>query len=233
MPKTILITSGPTREYLDPVRYLSNGSSGRMGAALAGAVLDAGYKVLIVSGPVRVDYPAEARVIRVVSTAEMLDAALSRFPDCAGVIGVAAPCDFTPVRFCENKMTKDDLTRGGSGGKNSDGGAADGRFMLELKETPDILAALGAVKRPGQWSVAFALETDRPSERARAKLIRKNADLIVLNRPAAIGGETTALEILDVEGTVASFEGDKTAAAKKIIEQILRRQEGRPKNGQA
>lgn len=210
MSKKILITAGPTREYLDPVRYLSNGSSGRMGAELARSALDAGFDVAIVSGPVRIDYPQGATVTRVVSTAEMLDAAAALFPDCVGVIGVAAPCDFTPCAYSAAKMTKDDLTRG-----------ADGRFSLELRETPDIMAALGAMKRSDQWSVAFALETDAHYERAQKKRIRKNADLIVLNRPSAIGGKTTAIEILAADGVVDSFEGDKPAAAKRIIDQIL------------
>ena len=95
MPR-ILLTSGPTRQYLDPVRYLSNGSSGRMGKALAEAALEAGHEVVIVSGPVEVGYPQAARVLPVVSTEEMLEACLSVFPQCDGLIAAAAPCDYRP-----------------------------------------------------------------------------------------------------------------------------------------
>ena len=90
----ILITSGPTREYLDPVRYLSNASSGRMGAALAVAALAAGHEVVIVSGPVEVQYPEAAEVVPVVSTREMLDACREQFTRCDGLIATAAPCDY-------------------------------------------------------------------------------------------------------------------------------------------
>src|SRR5690349_25054315 len=94
----ILITSGPTRQYLDPVRYLTNASSGRMGAALAAAALELGHKVTIVSGPVEVPYPAGAEVINVVSTEEMLAAAREAFERSDGLIGAAAPCDYRPER---------------------------------------------------------------------------------------------------------------------------------------
>src|SRR5689334_15998371 len=102
----ILITSGPTRQYLDPVRYLTNASSGRMGAALAEAALASGHEVVIVSGPVDVAYPQAARVERVVSTEEMLVAARREFPSCDGLIGVAAPCDYRPVMVAASKIAK-------------------------------------------------------------------------------------------------------------------------------
>src|SRR5688572_24073384 len=102
----ILITSGPTRQYLDPVRYLTNGSSGRMGKALAEAALALGHEVVIVSGPVIVDYPAAARVIPIVSTEELLEVCQREFPQCDGVIGAAAPCDYRPLRVETHKITK-------------------------------------------------------------------------------------------------------------------------------
>ncbi|MDA7951651.1 MAG: phosphopantothenoylcysteine decarboxylase, partial [Pirellulaceae bacterium] len=102
----VLITSGPTRQYLDPVRYLTNGSSGQMGASLAQAALDLGHQVTIISGPVTIDYPPEATVIWVVSTEEMLAAAEKEFPSCQGAIGVAAPCDYRPTKFSEKKIAK-------------------------------------------------------------------------------------------------------------------------------
>ena len=103
----ILITSGPTRQYLDPVRYLTNASSGRMGAALAAAAVEAGHQVVVVSGPVEVAYPAEAEVISVVSTEEMLAACRKVFPDCDGLIAVAAPCDYRPVAVARAENPQD------------------------------------------------------------------------------------------------------------------------------
>src|SRR5690242_731135 len=102
----ILITSGPTRQYLDPVRYLTNASSGRRGAALAAAALELGHDVTIVSGPVEVPYPAAAEVIPVISTEEMLAAARTAFARCDGLIGAAAPCDYRPERVEDQKIAK-------------------------------------------------------------------------------------------------------------------------------
>src|SRR5262245_15178857 len=102
----ILITSGPTRQYLDPVRYLTNASSGRMGRALAEAALQLGHQVVVVSGPVSVSYPAAAEVRQIISTEELLAVCQELFPDCDGAIGAAAPCDYRPVRVAEHKISK-------------------------------------------------------------------------------------------------------------------------------
>ena len=138
----ILITSGPTRQYLDPVRYLTNASSGRMGAALAAAAIEAGHEVIVVSGPVEVDYPEKAEVISVVSTEEMLEACLKNFPACEGLIAAAAPCDYRPIAVAKKKIRK-----------------TGNALNLKLVETPDVVAALGDTKS-FQWMVAFALETE-------------------------------------------------------------------------
>ncbi len=130
----ILLTSGPTRQYLDPVRYLSNGSSGRMGKALAEAALEAGHEVVIVSGPVEVRYPQTAQVLPVVSTEEMLDFCLRLFPDCDGLIAAAAPCDYRPKVVAAEKIRKT-------------GGALDVQFV----ETPDIVARLAQLRRRNGW----------------------------------------------------------------------------------
>ncbi|MFN9433888.1 MAG: phosphopantothenoylcysteine decarboxylase, partial [Planctomycetota bacterium] len=100
----ILITSGPTRQYLDPVRYLTNASSGRMGAALATAALEHGHRVTIVSGPVEVEYPAGVELIPVVTTPEMMEAAAAVFAEADGLIGAAAPCDYMPRKVESSKM---------------------------------------------------------------------------------------------------------------------------------
>lgn len=209
MPR-ILITSGPTRQHLDPVRYLSNASSGRMGRALASAAISAGHDVVIVSGPVEIEYPPQAEVVPVVSTEEMLEACQRIFPTCDGLIGVAAPCDYRPAKIATQKITK-----------------TGALLHLDLVETPDILATL-AQSRTGQWMVAFALETHDPHLRAVQKLERKGCDLVVLNGPDAIHSRQTRVEVLDRRGTVlASFAGTKEQAAEGIFriieERLIRR----------
>jgi phosphopantothenoylcysteine decarboxylase/phosphopantothenate--cysteine ligase len=201
----ILITSGPTREYLDPVRYLSNGSSGRMGKALAEAALAAGHEVVIVSGPVQVRYPAAARVVNVVTTDEMLEAARQAFPECSGMLAVAAPCDYRPRNVSPKKISKT--------GKPLD---------VELLETPDIVADLASL-RTHQWIVGFALETEDLHLRAMQKLQRKSCDWIVANGAAAMNSSSTAVEVLEGSGAVvASLAGSKRSVARRLVELIDR-----------
>ncbi|GAB6166528.1 phosphopantothenoylcysteine decarboxylase [Thermostilla marina] len=202
----VLITSGPTREYLDPVRYLSNASSGRMGAALAEAFLKAGHEVVVVSGPVHIRYPEDARVVSVVTTDEMLDAVRREFVACDGMIGAAAPCDYRPATYSSRKISK----RGRG-------------WQLELIETPDILADLGTEKGD-RWIVGFALETEKLHEHALAKLVRKNCDLIVVNRAEAIDAVSTEVGVLDPTGTwIAKLAGDKAKVASELCALIEER----------
>lgn len=202
----ILITSGPTRQYLDPVRYLTNASSGRMGLALVEAALARGHAVTVVSGPVEIAYPAEARVVPVVSTEEMLAACQAEFPGCDGVIGVAAPCDYRPVRVAPHKIAK-----------------TGEPLELRLVETPDVVATLGAAKQH-QWVVGFALETEDQRLRALAKLEKKSCDLMVLNGPQAMQALENSVEIIDPHGTViAQFSGPKPQVAEAIFGVIQRR----------
>lgn len=200
----ILITSGPTRQYLDPVRYLTNASSGRMGAALAEAAIGAGHEVLIISGPVSVDYPTAAEVVQVVTTDEMLREATSRFGECDGAIGAAAPCDYQPRQVATQKMAK------------------TGRPLeLQLIETPDVVATLGQMKRPDQWVVGFALETEDRHFRAIVKLEKKHCNLMVSNGPEAINAEENNVELLSPDGTVlATISGSKTQVAERLIDEI-------------
>jgi phosphopantothenoylcysteine decarboxylase/phosphopantothenate--cysteine ligase len=203
----ILITSGPTRQYLDPVRYLTNASSGRMGRALAEAALARGHDVVVVSGPVEIEYPDAARVVPVVSTEEMLAAASAEFDRCDGLIGAAAPCDYRPVRVESHKIAKT--------GQPID---------LHLIETDDIVATLGA-KKGHRWVVGFALETEDHRLRALAKLEKKFCDLIVSNTPAAISAPDNEVEVLTPTGQVlAIINGLKETVAERlwaIIEQRL------------
>jgi phosphopantothenoylcysteine decarboxylase/phosphopantothenate--cysteine ligase len=200
----ILITSGPTRQYLDPVRYLTNASSGRMGRALAEAALAAGHEVIVVSGPVTVEYPSQAKVLPVISTEELLATCRREFPHCDGVIGAAAPCDYRPVQVESKKIAKTGQP-----------------LELHLVETPDVMASLGTKKRPGQWLVGFALETDDQRFRALVKLEKKSCDLIVLNGPAAMDSLNNQVEVLDATGQViAAMEGSKEEVAGGILRVI-------------
>lgn len=203
----ILITSGPTRQYLDPVRYITNASSGQMGCFMAQAAIDRGHQVTLVSGPVSIEYPREVRLIQVVTTVEMLEASLGVFPDCEGAIGVAAPCDFQPRTVSGQKIRK-----------------TGEPLVLELVQTPDIVATLGAGKRDGQWVVGFALETDDAWFRAVTKLHRKCCDLVVLNGPSAINSASSEVELLDPSGAIAGrFSGPKQAVCRELFDEISKR----------
>ncbi len=177
-----------------------------MGAALAQAAIAGGHQVLIVSGPVEVDYPPAARVIRVVSTEEMLAAAQAEFLGCDGLIGVAAPCDYRPVKVAEDKIAKTGQP-----------------LELYLIETPDIVATLGAAKTH-QWLVGFALETNDPRLRALAKLEKKHCNLMVLNGPEAMNSPDNRVEIIDRSGHVIErIAGSKEHVADGIFAAIERR----------
>jgi phosphopantothenoylcysteine decarboxylase/phosphopantothenate--cysteine ligase len=202
----ILITSGPTRQYLDPVRYLTNASSGRMGRALAEAALTLGHEVVVVSGPVDVTYPAAARIVHVVTTDEMLAAASEEFDRCDGLIGAAAPCDYRPVRVESHKIAKTGLP-----------------IDLHLVETDDVVATLGA-RKGSRWVVGFALETDDHRLRALAKLEQKCCDLMVTNGPQAISAPDNRVEVITPAGEViTAILGSKETVAAGILEIIQQR----------
>lgn len=196
----VLVTAGPTREYLDDVRYLSNASSGRMGYAIAEAVRDAGWEAVLVSGPVELPPPSGCEFHSVVTTAQMRAACVALFPGCDGVIAAAAVCDYKPATRVAGKISKQ-----------------GGPIMIEMIETDDVLAELGRMKG-SRWVVGFALEAQNPRENALQKLRRKNCDWIVLNSPAAIGAETNAVELIDAgERTVATWEGTKPFIARELV----------------
>jgi phosphopantothenoylcysteine decarboxylase/phosphopantothenate--cysteine ligase len=159
--------------------------------------------VVIVSGPVEVDYPASAEVVPVVSTEEMLAACQRVFANCQGAIGVAAPCDYRPVRIEPGKIQKTGQP-----------------LVLHLIETPDVIATLGLQKQE-QWLVGFALETDDQRLRALAKLEKKHCDLMVLNGPEAMHANDTRVEILDARGDVIeTLSGSKQRVARGIAATI-------------
>ncbi len=200
----ILITAGPTREYLDDVRYLSNASSGRMGYALADACRVAGHDVLLVSGPVTLSPPSGCDVRQIETTEELLDVCRAEWPHCDGVIATAAVCDYRPVERFSGKLAKTGTS-----------------LKLELVETADVLADLGQTKGR-RWIVGFALESSEYAHiNALKKLKEKNCDAIVLNRPTAIGSESNEIEVINPAGDrVANFAGTKADVAHALWQWI-------------
>ncbi len=174
-----------------------------MGNALATSALDAGHEVVLVSGPVEVEYPRRADLFKIVSTEEMLEVARREFVRCDGAIGVAAPCDYRPVKISDQKISK-----------------TGEPLMLRLIETPDVIATLGSEKGH-RWVVGFALETEDHHFHAITKAEQKSCDLMILNSPAAMHAATTDVELLDPAGQVlAEYSGTKTAVAGKIFAMI-------------
>ena len=175
-----------------------------MGSALAAAALDRGHEVVIISGPVTVDYPSAAEIIPVVTTDQMLSAAVEYFDACDGAIGAAAPSDYMPKKVSPQKLSK-----------------TGDPLSIELIETPDVIATLGQKKRSDQWVVGFALETEDQRFRATVKLEKKHCDLIVSNEPSAIDSDENQVELLDASGRVVeSISGSKQHVADRLLRQF-------------
>ncbi len=171
-----------------------------MGRALAEAAIGLGHEVVVVTGPVEIEYPRQAAVVSVVSTEEMLTAAAMEFERCDGLIGAAAPCDYRPVRVESHKI--------GKTGQPLD---------LHLVETDDVVATLGQ-RKGHRWVVGFALETEDHRLRALAKLEKKYCDLMVSNGPQAISALDNEVEILMPAGEViAALAGSKESVARGIL----------------
>ena len=202
----ILITAGPTREYLDDVRYLSNASSGRMGYALAAEAVTRGHEVILVSGPVDLAPPKGCDVRFVQTTEEMRQACDQAFATCDGVIAAAAVCDYKPSQRVVGKMSK-----------------TGEPITIDLIETDDVLAGLGQ-KKDGRWIVGFALEATNSRENALQKLRAKNCDVVVLNDPSAIGSTTNSVELIDDSGQpIESWSGSKEEVARQLLSWIEQR----------
>jgi len=207
----VLVTAGPTREHVDPVRYLSNESSGRMGFAIAEAARAAGHRVTLVAGPVALPTPRGVKRIDVVSALEMRDATLRAFRSSDALFMAAAVCDWRPARRLSGKWRAKD--RGGD------------RASLALAKNPDILAACGRERaRKGELLVGFALETGSGMARARRKLRRKGADYVVLNDERALNRPRSSVLILGGDGSVRSLENKSKAAIARELVALL----GRP-----
>ena len=212
--RRILVTAGPTVERIDPVRFITNRSTGKMGYAIAAAAARRGAEVVLVSGPVSLPCPDGVERVSVESSRELCDAVLGRAGDCDAVIQAAAPADFTPATFSETKIKKT-----GEG------------MALELRPTTDIAAALGARKRPGQVLVAFAAETNDLIDNARGKLARKNADLVVANdvtRPGAgFGADTNIVSLVTRDSARELPVMPKSEVADAILDAVAALLEGK------
>ena len=209
----VLVTAGPTREALDPVRFLSNPSTGRMGFALAEAARDRGAEVTLIAGPTQLEPPAGVRCLRIVSAQELEQAVASSADSARVVVMAAAVADQRPAQASPQKVKK-----------------RDGDEMLHLVRTPDILAALGARyagadRRP--LLVGFAAETEKVEEHAREKLQRKNLDLIVANDVSAdgagFGAASNRVLVLDRDGGRAELSGSTLAVAHAIWDRVRAR----------
>ncbi|MCS6953763.1 MAG: bifunctional phosphopantothenoylcysteine decarboxylase/phosphopantothenate--cysteine ligase CoaBC [Bryobacterales bacterium] len=202
--ETVLVTAGPTREALDPVRYLSNRSSGKMGYALAQAALERGAEVILISGPVHLAPPAGAKVVRVETAVEMRRAVLEHLEPATIIVKAAAVADYHVARVPSHKLKK-----------------TAARISLELEPTPDILAELGQ-KKGDRLLIGFAAETENLREEARRKLASKNCDMIVAN---LVGPEGAAFESDDNEVVLALATGEfievPRASKREIADRIF------------
>ena len=209
--KKILVTAGPTYEALDPVRFVGNRSSGKMGYKVAEALANRGAEIILVSGPTQLEINhARVKIIRVESAQQMYDAALKYFDSCDAAVLTAAVADYRPVHIAEQKIKKSDTV-----------------FTLELEKTPDIALALGERKTAAQIIVGFALETDHETENAIAKRRKKNFDFIVLNslRDAGAGfnTDTNKVSFIFADDSVKHFElKSKTEVAQDIADELAK-----------
>lgn len=183
--KKVLISAGPTREPIDGVRYISNHSTGKMGYAIAAEAVARGAEVILVSGPVALPAPAGVELVPIETAQQMLEAFQQHYQAADVIIKSAAVADFTPVQVATGKLKKEQLGQD---------------WSIALQKTPDVLAWLGQHKRPGQYLVGFALEIQNAEENARAKLERKNCDLVVLNQAnqpdSGFGGDNNTITLL-------------------------------------
>ena len=206
----VLVTAGPTREAIDPVRYITNHSTGKMGYAVAKAAASRGAEVTLISGPTNLPRPAYMDVVGVTTAAEMYDAVMSRAEGADIIIKAAAVADYRPSAVAENKIKKN-----------------AGSDALPLERTDDILAALGEKKRPGQFLCGFSMETENMLENSREKLKKKHLDLIAANNlkvaGAGFGTDTNILTLISPDGVTELPLQTKDQAAHALLDEILKR----------
>ena len=206
--KKILITAGPTYEKIDPVRFIGNYSSGKMGFALAEECSRRGAKVVLIAGPVSLTCTENIQRVDVESCKEMYEATVGEFPNCDAAILCAAVADFRPETISEQKIKR-----------------VGDELLLKLKPTQDIAATIGSMKGEGQRIVAFALETNEEESNAQRKLEKKNADFIVLNSTRIPGttfqADDNQITIINKEGKKSYAKKPKTEVARDIIDELV------------
>ena len=212
--EVMLVTAGGTREALDPVRFIGNRSSGKMGYALAEAARSRGAKIILVSGPTGLHAPAQCELVQVTTAEEMRSAVLARMNEATLVVKAAAVADYRPVAVSAQKLKR------------------TGPMTLELAPTEDILAEVVRRRRPGQLIVGFAAETENRMENARAKLLKKGADAIVVNdvsgEGVGIDADTNAATFLTAATAVEMPEMPKRELADRILDEIVLLRRPRP-----
>ncbi|MGA9225360.1 MAG: bifunctional phosphopantothenoylcysteine decarboxylase/phosphopantothenate--cysteine ligase CoaBC, partial [Mesobacillus sp.] len=206
--KTVLITAGPTREKIDPVRFLTNHSTGKMGYAIASEAKKMGARVVLISGPVHLEAPKGVELVSVESAEEMYLAAMDHFEHADVIIGTAAVADYRPKYVYEEKMKK-----------------KEGEEFLELERTKDILFELGK-RKTTQLIIGFAAETTNVEEHAKGKLVKKNADMIVANdvkqAGAGFGTDTNIVTIYNKNGTNVKLPlMAKTEVARNLLLEVI------------
>lgn len=206
----VLVTAGPTREAVDPVRYLTNKSTGKMGYAIAKAAAARGAEVTLVSGPVNLPKPPYMDVVDITSAQDMYDAVTSRSDEMDIIIKAAAVADYRPTTVADNKVKK-----------------KDGDLSIPLSRTSDILKTLGERKKPGQFLCGFSMETQNMVENSRAKLQKKNLDLIAANNVKVAGAgfavDTNILTLISPTDMTELPLLTKDAAADVLLDEILKR----------
>ena len=206
--KNILVTAGPTREALDPVRYITNHSTGKMGYAIARAAAFRGANVTLVSGPVNIAKPLFVNTIDIISAEDMFNAVKNNYEKQHIIIKAAAVADYTPVNVADNKIKK-----------------SDGDMSIPLKRTTDILKFLGENKKEGQFICGFSMETENMLENSRAKLEKKNADMIVANslktEGAGFGTDTNVVTLITRDKVKEYEMMSKNDVADAILDAII------------
>lgn len=206
--KKVVVTAGPTREAIDPVRFISNHSTGKMGYAIAKCAMERGAEVVLVTGKTSIAKPPFVKIIEVVSAADMFEAVKSEAEDADFVIKAAAVADYTPVKVADNKLKK-----------------TDDDMSISLKRTTDILKYLGEHKKNGQILCGFAMETKDLIENAKKKLESKNADLIVANNlkveGAGFGTDTNVVTFIEKAGVSELPILSKDDVAQEILNKLM------------
>ena len=206
--KTVLVTAGPTQEAIDPVRYITNHSTGKMGYAIARCAMERGARVILITGPTAIAPPPFTEVVNIVSAADMYDAVMKYKDEADIIIKSAAVADYTPSKVADEKIKK-----------------KDDDMSIPLVRTKDVLRKLGSTKKEGQFICGFSMETENLIDNSRAKLDKKNVDMIAANslrvEGAGFGTDTNVITLITREDTVELPLMSKEEAADRLLDKII------------